>query len=135
MPQVERPEAFRPPAEGRCGFAAEAPGLSSKRAAAAQCHSPGAAVRGRAGQCRGLPDRSRKCADRAEIPNLGDAVQQRQLLLDLPRRRPPATRCRRISALHRPDARRSALLRRADRQHAGGARPGLQRSTRDAERA
>ena len=60
----------------------------------------------------------------APLPHLGDAVQQRQLVLDLSRCAIRST-ARRLPPLHRPDARHSALFRRADRQHARRARARL----------
>ncbi len=63
---------------------------------------------------------------------MGNAGQFGQQFLDLSRRVRPARRCRRLSPLHRPDARRAALLCREYRQHARRARPRLHPARRHA---
>ena len=62
---------------------------------------------------------------RRAVPRMGDAGQFGQQFLDLSRRIATARRCRRLSPLHRPDARRAALFRREYRQHARRPSPRL----------
>ena len=87
----------------------------------------------RAGQCGGLPHRPRKC-DRARRASASGRCRSTATARSGPisTAGERSTDAGRIPALHRADARHSALFRRADRQHAG--RPGarLQRAARDA---
>ena len=91
----------------------------------------GLAFAGRTGQRRDLQDRPGERADRGAFSHLGNAVQQRQLVLDLSRFVSAVRQCSRVPALHRQAARHPTLFRRADRQHARGPRPRLQRAAGD----
>jgi lipid-A-disaccharide synthase-like uncharacterized protein len=116
--------------------AGEAACLPRWRAQATRRHRRQHALPCEPGELRGLPPATRAHGGGVARARLRDAVQRRQLVLVRPRlhgpRRP--ARCRSLPRLCRAPARRAALLRPADREHAR--RPGtrLQRAARGAGR-
>ena len=93
------------------------------------------AVGRRAGQRAGLPRVDPRARRRRALPHLRDAVQQRHLLLDVVHAAPGTGHRRCVSRLPGAPARRAALLRRADRQHARRAGARLHRAARLGGRA
>ena len=119
---VRRRRRERPVSQGRSGIA-----TGATRVLDADAGGPGrdpvrpALGRGESERAS-LPCVHSRARQRREVPDLRSAVQQRHLLLDRVHAASGLRDGRRVPSLSGASPRRAALLRRADRQHAG--RPG-----------
>ena len=125
----------RPLSQGRCRVATGAAGLLDANADDAGRHPVRRALARGEGERAGLPHLDSRPRERRAVPHLRSPVQQRHLLLDRVHAAPGFRHGRRVSRVSGAPPRRAALLRRADRQHAGRPRARLHGAARVGRRA
>ena len=120
----------RPVSQSRCRVATGAAGLLDANADDAGRHSARRALARGEGERAGLSHLDSRPRERRAVPHLRGPVQQRHLLLDRVHAATGFRHGRRVSRLSGAPPRRAALLRRADRQHAGRPRARLHGAAR-----